>query len=135
MNPLYKAFLITAGTVNVGLGILGIFLPLMPSTVFFLIAAGCYVRSSPALYQRLITHPRIGPLIYNYRTHRAMPRKAKRNALGMLWITLSVSAVMVRKPLAWAILGLVFVGVSTLIWRTRTLEDVTGNSPETTPDS
>jgi uncharacterized membrane protein YbaN (DUF454 family) len=124
VNSLSRVFLISAGTVNVGLGVLGIFVPLMPSTVFFLMAAACYVRSSPTLYNRLITHPKVGPLIYNYRTHRAMPRQAKKKAIAVLWITLAISAALVQKPVAWIILACVFVGVTWLLLSIKTLEDL-----------
>lgn len=124
VKSIYRVFLIGIGVLNVGLGILGIFVPLMPSTVFFLIAAASFVKSSPQLYLALINHPTVGPHIYNYRTHRAMPRKAKKKAIAMLVVTLSISAFLVPKPLVWLILALVLVGVSAIILTTKTLEDI-----------
>ena len=55
-----KALLVTVGTLSVGLGVLGIFLPLLPTTVFLLLAAACYARSSERFYQWLVNHRWLG---------------------------------------------------------------------------
>jgi uncharacterized membrane protein YbaN (DUF454 family) len=65
----------SVGGICVGLGVLGIFVPLLPTTPFLLVAAACFVRSSDRLYQRLITHRTLGPYIRNYREHRAITRR------------------------------------------------------------
>jgi uncharacterized membrane protein YbaN (DUF454 family) len=67
----------SVGGICVGLGVLGIFVPLLPTTPFLLVAAACFVRSSDRLYQRLITHRTLGPYIRNYREHRAITRRAR----------------------------------------------------------
>ena len=72
-----RIFLILCGCLAVVLGILGIFLPLLPTTPFLLLAAACFFRSSPRLYNWLISHKRMGPYIRNFREHRAIPLKAK----------------------------------------------------------
>lgn len=124
MEKLKKYLLIGFGSINVGLGILGAFLPLMPTTVFLLIAAACYVRSSDTLYNRLISHPKFGAFIKNYREHRAMPRAAKVKAVLLLWFTLSISAAMVQETLIWIILASVGIVVSIIILATKTLENL-----------
>jgi uncharacterized membrane protein YbaN (DUF454 family) len=72
------------GLLFVGLGVVGAFLPLMPTTVFLILAAGCFARSSPRLEAWLMNHPRFGPTLRAWRENGAIPRKAKVFAcLGM----------------------------------------------------
>lgn len=84
--------LIFAGSVSLSLGVLGIFVPGLPTTVFLLGAAACYVRSSDKMYDWLLRHRILGTYINNYRKHRAMPLKSKINALVMMWTMIGLSA-------------------------------------------
>lgn len=70
------------GTGCVGLGLLGAFLPLLPSTIFFILAAACFARSSPALEARILGHPVFGPPVIAWRNHGAISRKAKTLAVA-----------------------------------------------------
>jgi uncharacterized membrane protein YbaN (DUF454 family) len=90
---LRKAVLVSAGMISLALGAIGIFVPLMPTTVFLLIAAACFVRSSEGLYRWLMTHRLFGSYIRNYREHRAMPARTKAFVLLLLWATIGYSAV------------------------------------------
>lgn len=89
---MYKAFLIVAGTLSLSLGVIGIFIPGLPTTVFLLGAAACYVRSSERLYSWLLKHRVFGKYIHDYRKHRAMPLKSKIIALIMMWTMIGLSA-------------------------------------------
>ena len=80
------------GWVGVGLGVLGLFLPVMPTTVFILIAAWAFARSSPRLHQWLRGHPQFGEALLAWEDHRAMPRRAKRLALVMLAVSYTITA-------------------------------------------
>jgi hypothetical protein len=111
------------GTVFLGLGILGIFLPLMPGTVFLLLAAACYLRGSERFYHRLVSHHYLGPYIRNFQDHRAMPFKAKVASITMLWVSLSLSALLVRKTLVVVVLCLVGVCVTVIILSVKTLHE------------
>ena len=73
------------GVLSVALGVLGILLPLLPTTPFLLLAAGCFVRSSPKLYAWLLNHKWFGSYIRHYREHKAIPLRAKIVVLALLW--------------------------------------------------
>ncbi|MCB9793153.1 MAG: YbaN family protein [Alphaproteobacteria bacterium] len=75
---------VAAGLGLTGLAILGALLPVMPSTVFAIGAAGCFSRSSPKLERWLLTHPRLGPTVLAWRAERAIPFKAKVVALSSM---------------------------------------------------
>ncbi|MGK2951314.1 MAG: YbaN family protein [Thiobacillus sp.] len=76
-----------------GLGtlfVLGIFLPVLPTTPFLLLAAACYTRSSRRIYHWLLQHRHFGPLIRELREHRSMPYRAKRKALLLIVLSFAV---------------------------------------------
>jgi uncharacterized membrane protein YbaN (DUF454 family) len=95
-NRLVRAALIAAGSVLVGIGILGIFLPLLPTTVFFLMAAGCYGKSSPGAYRWLTTNRWFGRYLRDYREEHGATVGAKLFSLGSLWLGIGISAYFVR---------------------------------------
>ena len=72
-----RALLVVCGTLSVALGVLGIFLPLLPTTVFLLLAAACYARSSERFYLKLINSPWLGSYIRNQREGRGMRKRDK----------------------------------------------------------
>lgn len=109
-----KALLIVAGTISVALGVIGIFLPLMPTTVFLLLAAACYARSSERFYQRLVNHRYLGVYIRNSREGRGMRRRDKVITLALLWI--GIGATMIFSVQAvWLRLLLLVVAVSVTV--------------------
>ena len=83
-----KTILAILGTISLGLGVIGIFLPILPTTPFLLLAAALYFRSSPRLYEWLLENPRFGPYIKNFREHKAIPLRVKIVSVSMVWITL-----------------------------------------------
>lgn len=118
---LKRGFLVTAGTLSMGVGIAGIFVPLLPATPFLLVAAACYVRSSNRLYRWLLTNRVTSSYIANYRAGKGIPARTKALSIGVLWITLAVSALMVQIWWIWLILGAVAVGVPLFILSLPTL--------------
>lgn len=99
--------------VLLGVGVLGVFLPLLPATPFLLLAAACFVRSSERLYSSLMSHRLLGTCIRNYRDHRAISRSALVSTLALLWASLAVSAFLTPStPLVRLILLGVGIGVT-----------------------
>ncbi len=101
------------GLLFVGLGSIGFFLPVMPSTVFFILALWAFKKSSPRLEQKLLNHPILGPTLRDWDEHQAIKPRTKFVAISLIWICLAASSFFVKKPFVWAILGV--VGVS-LTW-------------------
>ena len=118
---LRRGFLITAGTLSAGVGIAGVFVPLLPTTPFLLVAAACYVRSSKRLYRWLLTNRVTSSYIADYRAGKGIPAGTKAVSICVLWITLAVSAFMVQVWWIWLILGAVAVGVPLFILSLPTL--------------
>ena len=110
MKSPVKILLIVVGTICVILGVFGIFLPLLPTTPFLLLAACCYSRSSERFYHWLITNRWFGEYIRNYREGRGMLLKQKIIALSLLWIIISYSALFVVS-LGWLQLLLLIIAL------------------------
>lgn len=86
-----KAFLIFAGTVCVGLGVLGMFLPLMPTTVFLLMAAYCYSKSSEKFHTWLLNNRLFGKYITNYKSGKGISLRQKASTIVTLWLSIGFS--------------------------------------------
>lgn len=114
--------LIAVGSISVVAGIVGILLPLLPTTPFLLLAAACFARSSEKLYNRLVYHGVLGEYIRAYRQFRAIPLKSKIIALFLLWTCIGYSALFVISGLLLRILlVLTAAGVTFHIVRLKTL--------------
>ena len=105
-----------------GVGTLGIFLPLLPTTPFLLLAAACYARGSKRFYNWLLGNRWFGNYIKDYRERKGIPFKIKILSISLLWVTIGYSAVfVVNAPLVRAILIGIAIGVTIHIIRIRTL--------------
>jgi len=114
LSPL-RWLLIIIGLAAVGIGTVGIFVPLLPTTPFYLLAAACFFRSSDRLYRWLIGNKWCGPYIRNYREHRAIPRHAKIVALILLWGTIG-HAVLALLDQLWLRILLVTIAAGVTIY-------------------
>jgi len=119
-SPAKKYLLIAAGLVSLGLGVIGIFLPLLPTTPFLLLSAFCFIRSSQRLYLWLVNHRIFGAYIHDYLKYRAVPRKTKIFALALLWGTISLSIFLIPGLIVRIILAAVALGVSLHILSLKT---------------
>lgn len=117
-----RHLLVAAGVAAMGLGAAGMFLPLLPTTPFLLLAAACFCRSSDRLYRWLMNHRWFGAYIRNYREHRAITLGAKIITLTVLWATLGFTALrMVDRTWVRLVLLAVGLGVSAHVLSLRTL--------------
>ena len=117
-----KYLLTLVGLVSLALGILGIFLPVLPTTPFLLLSAALFMRSSDRLYCWLMDHPQLGPYIRNFREHKALPLRVKVISVTLLWATLLYCAFGVAEHWALSLLFLsIAVGVSIYILHFKTL--------------
>ncbi len=78
------------------MGVAGIFLPLLPTTPFLLLAAACFARSSEVFYNWLLQHKRLGPMVKGYLDGKGIPFKSKCIAITLVWITLTLSTILVK---------------------------------------
>ena len=107
-----KYLLTFCGFLFVGLGILGIFVPVLPTTVFFLLAAACFARSSPRFYHWLLHNRWFGSYIRNYREGRGLPMRHKVFTVSLLWLTIGVTVVLLSQWWLRLLLLAVAAGVS-----------------------
>lgn len=98
-------------------GIIGIVLPLLPTTPFMLLAAALFARSSPRFHRWLLAHPWFGPLIADWQQYRGIRRHARRRAILFILLSFSVSLAVV--PLLWVRLLLIAIMVILLTWLMR----------------
>ncbi|MBU0468619.1 MAG: YbaN family protein [Candidatus Omnitrophica bacterium] len=117
--------LVCVGVLSVALGTAGIFLPLLPTTPFLLLAAACFLRSSKRLHSWLMTHKWFGPYIYNYCKYRAIPKKTKIISITLLWSTISYSALWIVPILAVKfLLFCIAIAVTWHLLSLNTLENI-----------
>ena len=114
-----KWLLEICGFAAVGLGVFGIFLPLLPTTPFLLLAAACFFRSSDRLYNWLIHHRWFGRTIRQYREHKAVSLQTKLATLLLLWITLAISGMVI--DVLWLRLVLLLVGIG-VTWHVSSMK-------------
>ena len=129
-----KALLIFAGTLCVGLGVLGMFLPLLPTTVFLLLAAYCYSRSSEKFHNWLVNNRLCGSYIRNYKSGRGISVRQKVSTILTLWLSIGFSMWMLSGRF-WLSLLMVAIALAVtmhlvmLKTYTAEIEPVAENSP------
>lgn len=117
-SPLVRALFNLAGTVALGLGIVGLFLPLLPTTPFVLLAAACYARGSERFHQWLLANRTFGPMVREWEDHRSLPYRTKITAIVLMSLTMAISIVVFVRPV-WLKVVLALFGVGLAIWMYR----------------
>lgn len=92
LNPALRLSLLGCGVIATVLGVIGIFLPLLPTVPFLLLALACFARSSETFYNWLLDHAHFGPLVRPYVDGRGMPRASKLKAIALVWASIIFSA-------------------------------------------
>ena len=108
-----RIFLIILGSVSLALGLLGVFLPVLPTTPFLLLSAAVWVKASPRLYEWLLNHKLFGEYIRNFREHKAIPLHAKIISVVLLWATMSYCIFVIASDKPW--LQIVLVTLATAV--------------------
>ena len=111
------------------LGAVGIIIPVLPTTPFVLLAAGCFSASSPKVYRFLLRSRFFGPYIDHYKNGGGISKAAKARGIITLWVLLGISAVFVKTPWVYLLLGTVGAGVTLhlLLIKTRTKQPAQGS--------
>ena len=109
VNRLLRPLFLAGGVVLTVVGVIGLVTPGWPGTIFLILAAGCFARSSPRLEAWLLGHPRLGPSVVAWRESGAIPRKIKYIAIGSMILSF-VIVLLVHLPVLWTVI----VGVSLL---------------------
>ena len=117
-----KYILIVLGTISLVVAVIGIFLPLVPTTPLLLLSAYLYLNSSQRLHSWLLGHPRLGPYIRNFQEYKAIPVRAKIMSISLLWGTILFCIFFVVDML-WLqiLLAIIAIGVTIHILSYKTL--------------
>lgn len=118
-----KTLLFIGGWLALIVGVIGLLLPVMPTTPFVILAAMCFSSSSPRFYKLLRKAPYFGPYIQHYKTKQGVPLKNKLLILVFLWTGISISAVLLAKTWATLVLTAVGLGVTIHILWLKTQRD------------
>jgi uncharacterized protein len=111
-----RKFFLAAGFASMGLGMIGIFLPLLPTVPFMILAAFCFARSSPALEAKLLHHPRYGPHLVAWREKGVVSRRAKWSATAAFALSIAIGFATLSQP--WSLIPLVVALVcGSWLWR------------------
>ncbi len=124
---LKRYLLLLCGSISLALGIIGIFVPVLPTTPFLLLSAFCYLHSSEKLYNWLINHRVFGSYIQNYLKHRAVTLKTKKIAVASVLLSISLSVYLVSNVYVGVVLTLIGIAV---IWYLLSLNTISEASPD-----
>lgn len=113
-----KPVLAVIGLLSTLLGVIGIFVPLLPTVPLLLLAAACFARSSERFHNWLLEHPHLGPMIHDFMDGQGIPLRAKIISISAIWVSISIS-VFFLIPLLWVKIFLIAIGLCVTIYLLR----------------
>jgi uncharacterized membrane protein YbaN (DUF454 family) len=116
-SPLVRVIFLLLGTLALLLGVLGFFLPVLPTTPFVLLAAACFARGSEHLHIWLLTHRTAGPIIRAWREHRSMPAGVKPWAFLLMGLSFGISILLMESNWHRAMLAGIAIVLALFLWR------------------
>lgn len=122
-NFVVRWFCFGLGLAFLALGIVGIVTPILPTTPFVILAAGCFAKSSPKFHRWLLNHPYFGQYIKNWEEKRAIPRRAKYLAWGMMTLSCTFLFITFPSERLWAACLTSGICLATAIWMARFPDD------------
>lgn len=134
MRKTKKTLIFFGGWIALILGVIGLLLPIVPTTPFVILAAMCFSISSPRFYNRLRKLPYFGAYVENYKTRQGVPLRNKILVLIMLWAGISVSAVFIAKTWSTVLLTLVGLGVTIHILWLKTSKTAKNDDSKSLPE-
>ena len=123
-GSLKKGIYLIVGSISLAAGLVGVFLPIIPTTPFILLSAWCFFRSSERLYQWVISNERFGPTIKNFHGGKGITKKMKTRAIVMMWLTISLSVYFyINNIYLIALLYIIAIGVSIYLYKLPTMKE------------
>ncbi|BFM51345.1 YbaN family protein [Marinomonas sp. THO17] len=117
MMPAKKYFYLALGWFSLITGIIGIYLPLLPTTPLVLLAAWCFSKSSERFHNWLLNHKFFGPIVRDWQSEDGIPRRSRNRAILFMWVGMSISMLIVYR--FWATIGLITIGTCVSIYLLR----------------
>ncbi|RNC73278.1 MAG: DUF454 domain-containing protein [Desulfuromonadales bacterium] len=125
-----KTFFLAVGIISTALGVIGIFLPLLPTVPFLLLAAACFARSSERCHRWLLDHNHLGPIVRATLHGAGIPKRAKFTAITLLWLTIAPTALLIQLPWVRVMLLAVALTVTVYLCRLPTRDGTTAAAPD-----
>jgi uncharacterized protein len=123
-----RVLFLVVGLLSLATGVIGMFVPVLPTTCFLLLAAWCFARSSPRLHSWMFANRWFGAYLRDYREGRGIPRALKVGSLSVLWLTIGASVVFAISAL-WVRLALIAIALGVTI-HVASLRDSRALAPE-----
>ncbi|WP_440904081.1 YbaN family protein [Catenovulum sp. SX2] len=117
LKTVVRISLMIAGWVSLALAVAGVVLPVLPTTPFVLLSAGCFAKSSPRFHQWLLRQKYFGQMIRDYQAYRGIQKQTKIRAISLIWLSMTASALVIGKVWLAAMLFSIAICVSLYLWR------------------